>query len=156
MNPYIPSPWNLRDLQRLEIQLSEKKIKEAQHNLEGKKETLKAAEDRLKKKQTQLKEKKVELEQIIEKTEKEEDKLIKKSTKAKKNIEDRLLKSYEKLRNAYRNGLAVEQAAVALGGLDAVSQGVPEVEDHPQPRLPLVRLHHRRLDAHAPGHGPRQ
>ena len=61
----------------------------------------------MKHKQEQLGEKKVELEKIIEKTEKEEEKLIKQSTKAKKGIEDRLMKAYVKVRSAYRNGLAV-------------------------------------------------
>ena len=44
---------------------------------------------------------------IIEKTEKEEAKLGKDSDKAKKDIDERLLKSYEKIRKTYRNGLAV-------------------------------------------------
>ena len=54
-----------------------------------------------------LDEKKVELGTIIEKTEKEEQKLKKASEKARKGIEDRLLKSYDKIRTSYRNGLAV-------------------------------------------------
>lgn len=95
------------EMQRLEIQLSEKRSREGAKMLEGKKQTLGAAEERLKHKQEQLGEKKVELEKIIEKTEKEEEKLIKQSTKAKKGIEDRLMKAYVKVRSAYRNGLAV-------------------------------------------------
>ena len=58
------------ELQRLEIQLSEKKIKEAEGALVGKKETKEAAAERLAGKKSALEEKKVELEKIISKTEK--------------------------------------------------------------------------------------
>ena len=95
------------ELQRLEIQLSEKKMKEVGGYVGAKQETLKIAQDRLASKQEELKIKKVELEQIIEKTDKEEQKLMKKSEKTKKKIEERLLKAYTKIRGAYRNGLAV-------------------------------------------------
>ena len=95
------------EMQRLEIQLSEKRGREGGAQFTAKKETLKNTEIRLKSKQGALAEKKVELEKIIAKTEKEEEKLKKQSTKAKKRIEDRLMKSYNKLRGAYRNGVAV-------------------------------------------------
>ncbi|MFK7808195.1 MAG: zinc ribbon domain-containing protein [Saprospiraceae bacterium] len=95
------------ELQRLEVQLSEKKSREIQAMLGGKVETRKIAEERLAQKEEDLKRKKVELEGIIEKTVKEEEKLRKKSDKAQKAIDDRLLKAYKKIRAAYRNGLAV-------------------------------------------------
>lgn len=95
------------EIQKLEIQLSEKKIKEINLLVATKEETRKATQEKLDQKKKDLEAKKVELEKIIEKTEKETDKLLKKSEKAKKNIEERLLKAYSKVRNAYRNGLAV-------------------------------------------------
>jgi uncharacterized protein len=95
------------ELQRLEVQLSEKKGREIQSQLGAKIDTRKVAEERLAQKQADLKAKKVELESIIEKTEKEEEKLQKKSEKAQKAIDERLLKAYKKIRGAYRNGLAV-------------------------------------------------
>lgn len=95
------------EMQRLEIQLSEKRSREGVSQLTAKKETLKNTELRLKAKQGALTEKKVELERIIAKTEKEEEKLKKQSAKAQKGIEERLMKSYNKLRRAYRNGVAV-------------------------------------------------
>ncbi len=95
------------ELQRLEIQLSEKKSREGGIFVENKKETLKSTDARLAQKKEDLSSKKVELEKIIEKTIKEEEKLIRKSEKAKKKIDARLLKSYTKIRGAYRNGLAV-------------------------------------------------
>lgn len=95
------------EMQRLEIQLSEKRSREGASQLSAKKETLKNTDSRLKTKVTDLKEKKVELEKIIAKTEKDEEKLKKQSVKAQKGIEERLMKSYVKLRTAYRNGVAV-------------------------------------------------
>ncbi|TXB62026.1 zinc ribbon domain-containing protein [Phaeodactylibacter luteus] len=95
------------EMQNLEIQLSEKKIRGAEKERERKEETLKATEDRLAGKQKDLETKKVELEEIIKKTEKEEQALRKASEKARKGIEARLLKAYDRTRTNYRNGLAV-------------------------------------------------
>ena len=95
------------ELQGLEIQLSEKKIRDAEVQIGGKKEILDEAVARYEAKEQDLTAKKQELEKIIEKTEKEEKKLKKTSDAARKEIEDRLLKAYDKVRGAYRNGLAV-------------------------------------------------
>jgi len=95
------------ELQRLEIQLSQKKINQANKDILAKDETLIAAKERMHSKAAELEAKKVELQQIIEKTEKEETDLSKKSEKARKLIEDRLLRAYDKTRKSYRNGLAV-------------------------------------------------
>lgn len=51
--------------------------------------------------------KKAELDEIIAETQKEEDALQVKSDAAKKNIEDRLLTAYMRLRTNAKNGLAV-------------------------------------------------
>lgn len=95
------------DLQNLDIQLANKRIKEAKQTIENKELTLKASQDRLDKKRDDLKLKQDELEKIIKSTEKEEDKLLKRRARAEKKIEDRLLKNYNRVRPAYRNGLAV-------------------------------------------------
>jgi uncharacterized protein len=95
------------EMQRLEIQLSEKKIREANNAKVVKSESLKSIEDKIAVRQAELKIKKDELESIIEKTEKEEEKLIKESSKERKEVEPRLLKAYDKIRSSYRNGLAV-------------------------------------------------
>ena len=94
-------------MQKLEIQLSEKKIKETSVTKENKEEVLSAAQEKLEKRQKNLETKKVELTDIIAKTEKQEAKLKKQSEKAKGQIEPRLLKAYNKIRRTYRNGLAV-------------------------------------------------
>lgn len=95
------------EFQKLEIQLAEKRTRQAKAEIENKEETLKATQDRLQKKGKELETKKAELEQIIEKTEKDEDELKKKSEAARKNIEERLIKAYDRVRSSYRNGLAV-------------------------------------------------
>lgn len=99
------------ELQKLEVQLSNKKIKEIESQLEIKKETHAEAVSKFDVKKAELEKKKEELDKIIEKTEKEESKLLKKSTSQKKKIEDQLLKSYERIRSRYKNGLAVVSVA---------------------------------------------
>jgi uncharacterized protein len=93
--------------QKLEIQLSEKRIKEHKGIAAQKQEAFTTTEQRLTQKNKDVENKKVELAQIIEKTEKEEEKLLKRTEKARKKIEERLLAAYDKTRKSYRNGLAV-------------------------------------------------
>ncbi|MBK8192591.1 MAG: hypothetical protein IPK76_05105 [Lewinellaceae bacterium] len=96
------------DLAKLDIQLSEKKVREAKAGLETKKDGLAVAEAKMEAKQKELDAKKVELQGIIEKTEQEENRLRAMSEKARTAImEDRLLKAYDKTRRTYRNGLSV-------------------------------------------------
>ena len=95
------------ELQKLDIQLAEKKIKELRFSKEGKNEALVAAQERRTNKQEDLEKKLVELKEIISRTEKDEEKLLAVSEKQQKKIEERLLKAYQKIRNTYRNGLAV-------------------------------------------------
>lgn len=95
------------ELQNLEIQLSEKKIGDANKAKEVKATSLEEAKERNEVKNKNLEAKKVELQKILEKTEKEEAKLQKESEKAKDGIEDRLIKAYTRVRDRYRNGLAV-------------------------------------------------
>jgi predicted nucleic acid-binding Zn-ribbon protein len=111
------------ELQRLEIQLSQKKIREANVNRETKKESLDAIAAKLNQRTKDVDSKKVELQKIIEKTEKEEAKLLKESDKARKDIEDRLLVSYDKIRKTYRNGLAV--VTVARGACGGCFNRIP-------------------------------
>jgi uncharacterized protein len=95
------------ELAKLDIQLSEKRGKEYKAQVDMKKEQVIIAEARFEGRQKDFTSKKTELAHIIEKTEKEEEKLKKKSDKARKGLEERLLKAYDKIRKTYRNGLAV-------------------------------------------------
>mgnify|MGYP001609977153 CR=1 FL=1 len=95
------------ELANLDIQLSEKKVRDLKAKLDAQKDSLSIAEAKQAAKQKDLDTKKVELQGIVEKTEAEENKLRNKSTKARQGIEDRLLNAYDKTRRTYRNGLAV-------------------------------------------------
>ncbi len=95
------------EFQNLEIQLAEKRIKEFKFKIEG----VKAAIDELTSKhddrKNDLKHKKAELDDIIEETKKEEDSLQKLSNEFEKNIEDRYLTAYKRIRHNSFNGMAV-------------------------------------------------
>jgi uncharacterized protein len=95
------------ELAKLDIQLSEKRTREAKGQLDAKKESLAITESKFEAKQKELEAKKVELQGIIEKTEKEENRLRALSDQARQGIEARLLNAYDKTRRTYRNGLAV-------------------------------------------------
>lgn len=95
------------EFQNLEIQLSEKRIKEYKASIAAKKEFLDQAEELLKDKKNDLKHKKAELEDIVSETEKEEQALLKKSKAAEEVIEDRLLNAYKRIRQNVMNGLGV-------------------------------------------------
>ena len=69
------------ELAKLDIQLSDKRVREAKGSLDGKKESLMIAEAKFEAKQKELEAKKVELQGVIEKTEGEEKRLHKQSEK---------------------------------------------------------------------------
>ena len=95
------------EFQELEIKLNEKKSKEGKIRIEGKKEILTEATDRLSERKSDLAIKKAELDAIVKETQKDEDRLMKSSDDAKKNIEERLIVAYSRLRLNAKNGLAV-------------------------------------------------
>lgn len=113
------------EFQGLEIQLSEKRIKEAKARIASKEEVLEAALKELEANKTELKHKNDELGGIVGENEKEEDKLKTLSEDAEKSIEDRLLIAYHRIRNKVRNGLAV----VAI---DRASAGGSYIQIPPQ------------------------
>ncbi|HAJ99873.1 MAG TPA: hypothetical protein DCM62_07595 [Bacteroidales bacterium] len=95
------------DTQGLDIQLSEKRIKEFTASIEMKNETIKDIESELNERKRDLTAKNDELVDIIAETQKEEELLLAQSEEQKKKIESRLLKAYERIRNNAHNGLAV-------------------------------------------------
>lgn len=95
------------ELQKLEVELSEKRKGDLAEKIEEKKGQIAETEGRKSEKAELLKVKKDELSKIIEKTEAQEKKLEKEAVKQRELIEDRFLKAYDKLRKSYRNGLAV-------------------------------------------------
>lgn len=97
------------DFQNLEIQLSEKRIKEYTFNLEAKLDQIRESKSILKERESDLRIKKAELNDIVEETEKEENALIKKSKEYNTLIEERLVMAYNRIRLNARNGLGVVQ-----------------------------------------------
>ncbi len=95
------------EFQNLEIQLSEKRIKEYSAEIVNKKMIIEAARGSFNERKQDLELKKKELDGIVEETQKEEQILMKKSEEAGQIIESRLLTAYKKIRNNARNGLAV-------------------------------------------------
>lgn len=95
------------ELQKLEIELFQKKIKDTEASSLSKDEALKSTKEKIKQKKKDLELKKVELDEVIAKTVEDVAKLTKKSDKAKKDIDDRLLVAYERIKKNYRNSLAV-------------------------------------------------
>lgn len=95
------------EFQNLEIQLAEKRMKEAKAAITVKTELLEKSKAEFDERKKDLKAKKAELDEIVEETEKEEKELLKQSEKAAANIEDRLLNAYKRIRANSRNGLAV-------------------------------------------------
>lgn len=95
------------EISKLDIELHEKKIKDAGFVKESKLVSIEQAKKDVDTKKKELKKKKEELEHIIEETEKEEVELQKKATKAEKDVEARILKSYYRIRSSFRNGLAI-------------------------------------------------
>lgn len=95
------------EFQGLEIQLLEKKIREHNADLELKKVSVEEAEKALSERNEDLAVKRKELKEIVSETEKEEEDLIRQSEDYTRQIEDRLLIAYKRIRKNALNGLAV-------------------------------------------------
>ena len=95
------------EYQSLEIQLCEKRIKDALNKIDDIKTNLEATEKKLAERKNDLVVKQSELNSIVEETEKEEQELVEKSKESEALIEDRLLAAYKRIRKGARNGLAV-------------------------------------------------
>ena len=95
------------EIQGLEIQVSEKKIKEHSFEIQNKTEVYEKALANITERKKDLEIKKSELDTITAETQKEEASIISKADVAEKHIEERLLIAYNRLRNNAKNGLAV-------------------------------------------------
>ncbi|MFL0681804.1 hypothetical protein CLV31_109100 [Algoriphagus aquaeductus] len=95
------------ELQDLEIQVSKKKIAETGVKIDAKKADLEELNNLMKDRQKDLDLKKDELSTIVSESESEESKLQAEREKASKKVEERLIKSYSKIRTNAKNGLAV-------------------------------------------------
>ncbi len=95
------------EFQNLEMELATKRIKEYEAKIVSKEEIKSASDEKLNERKTHLKHKKEELAGILEETQKEEDMLNAKREDYCKQIEDRLMAAYDRIRNNTKNGLAV-------------------------------------------------
>ncbi len=95
------------EFQKLEIELQNKRIREAQKVKAEKEVSLEISSKQYDEKKADLDSKKAELNDIIAETHKDEEALMQKSDELSKNIEERLLTAYRKIRSNARNGLAV-------------------------------------------------
>lgn len=95
------------EFQKLEIELSEKRVKEFEYQLKIKTDLLESIKAQVDEKKGELDIKKKELKEITDETQQQEEALINESSNAQKNIDERLLNAYTRLRKNFRNGLAV-------------------------------------------------
>lgn len=95
------------ELQRLEIQIAEKKIKEGYYQIEQKNNEIAGTKQKLDERRKDLASKNGELQVIVSESEEEEKALMQEREEAVKAIEDRLLTAYKRIRLNVRNGLAV-------------------------------------------------
>ncbi len=95
------------EFQNLEIELCNKKIKEALVKVEEKKRELAKSEELIEDRNKALTEKKAELEEIMQETRDEEEKLKVKASELETKIEPRLLASFQRIRKNARNGLGI-------------------------------------------------
>ena len=95
------------EYQTLEVELAEKKTREANEALEARQidlaQTIKALDER----NNDLVDKRAELEEIIAETKQEEERLREKSKELETKIEPRLLLSFKRIRKNSRNGLGI-------------------------------------------------
>ena len=95
------------EFQKLEIELQQKRIREAQKLKAEKEVNLEISNKQYTEKKADLEAKKAELDDIIAETHKDEEALTQKYEELSQNIEERLLTAYRKIRDNARNGLAV-------------------------------------------------
>lgn len=95
------------EFQNLEIELSEKRIKEHTADLAKRNEAIDSSMVQLKEREDDLDRKQKELEEITSETKIETEKLNEKAAKIEALIEERLLIAFKRIRKNARNGLAV-------------------------------------------------
>ncbi|MFN4083017.1 MAG: zinc ribbon domain-containing protein [Bacteroidia bacterium] len=95
------------EIQGLEQQAAEKRIKNTQIDIENKKQIIENIKAELEGRKTDLANKKAELDTIISETEKEEAVLEKHKQEAVKVADERLVTSYNRIRGNVKNGIGV-------------------------------------------------
>ena len=95
------------EFQSLEVELCEKRIREALAAEKAKNEEIERSTEALEERQKDLEAKKAELEEIVSETKQEEEKLREKAKVLETTIEPRLLQAFKRIRKNSRNGVGV-------------------------------------------------
>lgn len=95
------------EFQNLEIELSEKHIREHQRSIENKEMEIRATEDQLTDMEHILHEKKSELDEIVSETRQEEENLREKAKAIEPKIDEFTLKAFKRIRKNARNSLGI-------------------------------------------------
>lgn len=130
------------EYQELEIQLSEKRIKEFKAKIAQKNEVVENTKEKLAQQENHLTHKKGELDAILKETEKEEQLLKEKSEEFAQSIDDHLLSAYKRIRTKVRNGLAV--VAIERGAAGGSFFTIP-----PQVQLEIANRKKITIDEHS-------
>jgi uncharacterized protein len=136
------------DLQKLEIQLSEKKSKDAYEQIDKKKLALEQCQAVIEHTKQAFADKQGALHALIEESKEEEKKLHGQRTKVIKNVDEKLLRSYDRIRANVSNGLAVVVVTrEACGG--CFSKVPPQKQADIQERKSIITCEHcGRIMAH--------
>ncbi|CAM1335099.1 zinc ribbon domain-containing protein [Tenacibaculum aestuariivivum] len=130
------------EFQELEIELSEKRIKEYKVKIAQKNDVVNATKEKLKQQEGHLTHKKNELDAILKETEKEEQLLKQKSEEYAQSIDKHLLTAYKRIRTKVRNGLAV--VAIERGAAGGSFFTIP-----PQIQLEIANRKKITIDEHS-------
>ena len=95
------------EFQNLNVQLANKKMREATEAIQAREEDLERARQELAERQNDLEAKKAELEDIVSETRVEEEKLREKAKALETKIEERLLSRFKRIRKNTHNGLGI-------------------------------------------------
>ncbi len=95
------------ELQRLEIQIAEKKIREAQYHVDIKNTEIAGTKQRLIERRKDLDNKRGELNALMAESEADEKTIVAQRQEAALHVEERLMAAYTRIRTNMRNGLAV-------------------------------------------------
>ncbi len=111
------------EIQGLEQQALEKRIKNIQFDIEQKKANIETLKTELEGRVADLKNKKAELDTIVAETQKEEDDLLKIRGAAVKVSDERLVHSYDRIRKSVKNGIGV--ATIERDSCSGCFAGIP-------------------------------
>jgi predicted nucleic acid-binding Zn-ribbon protein len=95
------------EIQDLTILAAEKKIGEIDRSIKLKEELISEVQTKLDEREKDLENKKTELKEITAETEKEESTIAVEREKAKDSVDEKLIKAYDRIRENFRNGIAV-------------------------------------------------